>query len=388
MFNFFEKIQQSPYVPTARTTLMVSVFLLLITSLMMIASSSMPFAINHGLSELRFFWMQLMYIAIGLVAGLVVYRIRPNLYLNFTFLAAMWVAVLCLLVVTLLIADPINGAKRWLDLGFVNLQTAEFAKLVMVFVIADYVVRRSAEVRKSIWAGWRLLVWYLPIIAVLLFQPDFGSSIVIVATAGVILFVSGVPKRHFFTLMAALGALATLVLWSSDYRRQRILSFSDPFDDIINTDYQLARSLVAYARGQIDGVGYGNSILKLLHLPESHTDFLLAITGEELGLIGVCFVLLLQACVVGAIMKISHTCLKRRQLRLSYIAFGFGIVLFGQIFINAGMTLGLLPTKGLTLPLYSYGGSSMLVSMIMIAIILKIDRQSLQIYNDNKNREY
>lgn len=388
MSNFFEKISQSAYTPTARTLLVTSLVILLAVSLLMIASASTPFALKSGLPPMRFFWMQLLYIGISVVAGLVLYRVPLTFYTRFPILVSAWVVVLFLLILTAIIAEPINGARRWLDLGVFNLQVAEFAKLVMVLVMADYVVRRSAEVRQTMLSAVRLLIWYVPVVLVLLMHPDFGSSVVIMASAGVILFISGVPKRHFFTLIITLLAIMAVALWSSEYRQKRILSFGDPFDDTLGTDFQLSRSLVAYARGGIDGVGYGNSVLKLSHLPESHTDFLMAITGEELGLMGVCFVLLLQACIIGAIMKISYTCLKRRQLRLSYIVFGFGAVIFGQTVINTAMTLGLLPTKGLTFPFYSFGGSSMLVSMLMIVVILKVDKESIVIFEKNKNRDY
>lgn len=388
MPTLFERISQSAYMPTARTTLMVSLFLLLVMSLLMIISASVPVAIKYGMPELRFFWMQLLYIGIGGTAAYVVYRLPLNLYFKFPVLVCAWVVIVFLLLLTLLVADKINGSRRWLDLGFFNLQTAEFTKILMVLVISDYVVRRSGEVRQNMWTSWKLLFWYTPVIGLFLLHPDFGSVAVVIASASVVLFVSGVPKRDFFTFAGAVSVLIAVVVWLADYRRARILSYWNPFDDTSHRDFQLARSLSAFARGEWNGVGYGNSILKLSHLPEAHTDFLLSITGEELGFFGVFFVLLLQALIIGAIMKISHSALKRRQLRLSYMVFGFGVVLFGQVLINAGMAMGLLPPKGLTLPFYSFGGSSLLSVMIAVGIILKVDKCSEQIHRDNKNREY
>lgn len=303
-------------------------------------------------------------------------------------MVAGWVFLVLLLVLTLLVGTKINGSTRWLDFGPVNLQVAEFAKLMMVFVAADYVVRRSAEVRESIWSGWRLLIWYTPVLLLVFWQPDFGSVVVIFLTAVVILFVSGVPLRHYLFLGLAGLPMLVVGMIMADYRQARLLSFLDPFDDLQKTDYQLARSLVAFGRGEVNGMGYGDSVLKLSHLPEAHTDFILAITGEELGFLGVGFVLALQAVMIGSVMKISHTCLKRRQLRLSYATFGFATILFGQLLINAGMNMGIMPTKGLTLPFYSFGGSSMLMFMMMIAIVLKVDKESPFIYRNNLNREY
>ena len=368
---------------------MTSLFLLLSMSLLMIASASVPFAMTKGLSPMTFFYSQATYIIISLVAGMIVYRLPLKWYFEFGLLALAWGVLLGLLILTLAIGTVTNGSQRWLNFGVFNFQTSEFVKLLMVLVIADYVVRRSAEVRGSLMAGWRLTVWYLPMIGLILWQPDYGSVAVIIATASVILFVSGVPLPHYAALVLAVFLPALIYgLLSSDYRKERIMSFLNPFDDVQDTDYQLSRSLIAFGRGEFNGVGYGNSVQKLSHLPEAHTDFILAITGEELGFLGVAFVLLLEVLIVAMIMKISHTTLKRRQLRLSYMVFGFGVVIFGQVLINAGMNMGLMPPKGLTLPFYSFGGSSMLMVFIMIAMILKSDKGSECIYLENKNREY
>ena len=172
-----------------------------------------------------------------------------------------------------------------------------------------------------------------------------------------------------------------------EYRMTRATSFWDPFDDIQGSDYQLARSLIAFGRGEVTGVGYGESVQKLAHLPEAHTDFLLAITAEELGLIGVLTVLILEALIIISAMRISYIALKNRQMRLSYTAFGFAVIFIGQTIINAGMNMGLMPTKGLTLPFFSYGGSSMLVSLMMVGILLNIHKHTSQIPN-NQCRYY
>ena len=362
--------------PSARTTLLVSLGLLLTLSLLMIASASIPFALVKDLYPMRFFWSQLLYIGLGVVAAYVVYKLPLRIYCKFSNVLALWLGVVALLVLTAIFAVPINGSKRWLNIAGFSLQSAELAKMVMVMVAAEYVVRRSADMRGSLWGGWRLLLWYLPIVILLALQPDFGSTAVIVATLLVIAFISGAPLRDYAFITTVVGVTMAVGMAFADYRRERLMSFWDPFDDIQDTDYQLSRSLIAFGRGEFSGVGYGDSVQKLSHLPEAHTDFILAITGEELGFIGVSFVLLLGALIVAAIMHISYVTLKRRQLRLSYMVFGFATVIFGQIFINAGMNMGILPTKGLTLPFYSFGGSALLVNMMMIGFILKVDKES------------
>ncbi|AKG14888.2 cell division protein FtsW [Moraxella bovoculi] len=362
--------------PSARTTLLVSLGLLLTLSLLMIASASIPFALAKDLYPMRFFWSQLLYIGLGVAAAYVVYNLPLRIYCKFSNVLALWLGVVALLILTAIFAVPINGSKRWLNIAGFSLQSAELAKMVMVMVAAEYVVRRSADMRGSLWGGWRLLLWYLPIVTLLVLQPDFGSTAVIVATLLAIAFISGAPLRDYAFITTVIGVTMAAGMAFADYRRERLMSFWDPFDDIQDTDYQLSRSLIAFGRGEFSGVGYGDSVQKLSHLPEAHTDFILAITGEELGFIGVSFVLLLGALIVAAIMHISYATLKRRQLRLSYMVFGFATVIFGQIFINAGMNMGILPTKGLTLPFYSFGGSALLVNMMMIGFILKVDKES------------
>ncbi|MDO4441318.1 MAG: putative peptidoglycan glycosyltransferase FtsW [Moraxella sp.] len=385
---FFQRLS-TLNLPSPQTILLVSLGLLLSLSLLMIASASIPFALAKDLSPMRFFWSQLSYIAIGVVAAWAVYKVLPlKTYCNLSFLTLAWVGVMILLVLTAAFAVPINGSKRWLSIAGFNLQTAELAKMVLVMIAAEYVVRRSAEFRSSILGGAKLLAWYIPVVIFLLVQPDYGSTAVIVATLLVMAWISGAPKVQYLMIGAFVVAVGVAGIFLADYRRERMMSFWDPFDDIQDSDFQLSRSLIAFGRGQLSGVGYGDSVQKLSHLPEAHTDFILAITGEELGLLGVAFVLLLEAMIVIAIMMVSYMTLKRRQLRLSYIVFGFAVVIFGQVFINAGMNMGMLPTKGLTLPFYSFGGSALVVNMMMIGFILKVAKESAEIDYQGNSRNY
>ena len=359
----------------------------MVVSLLMIASASVPFAAQADLSLTKYFWSQMSYAIIGLMTGYVVYKIPPDWYLNHA-VFLLWLLVNVLLIATAIFGDVINGSRRWLDFGIVNFQTAELAKIVCVIIVSEYVVRRSAEVRESLIKSWRLFVGLLPILVMLVAQPDYGSVVVIAATGVVILFISGAPIIHYGILLCVMAPVLGLGIYLSEYRLQRVLSFMDPFDDMQATDYQLSRSLIAFGRGQIDGVGYGNSVQKLAHLPEAHTDFLLAITGEELGVLGVLGVLALQACIVGSMMKISHNALKRHQLRISYMCFGFAVVVFGQVLINAGMNMGILPTKGLTMPFFSYGGSSLLVMLVMVAMVLRVDKDGVKISELGRHRDF
>lgn len=363
--------------PSARAALLTSVGCILVLSLLMVASASIPFALTRELSELYFFNRQLIYMVAGLFFASLVYFLVPirMLYQSHTQFFLLGVTGV-LLVAALVFGTPINGAKRWLNLGVLNFQVAEMAKLVVILFVADFVVRRSFEVRNS-WDGFLRISVVMGILTVLLLaQPDFGSLVVILGTVFAIFYVAGTPYRMFWALGAFLSSLAVAAIFFAQYRLTRALSFIDPFDDIQDTDYQLARSLIAFGRGEFTGVGYGESVQKLSHLPEAHTDFLLAITGEELGFLGVLTVLLLEAFIIASALRISYNALKHKQMRMSYTAFGIAIIFIAQTTINAAMNMGAMPTKGLTMPFFSYGGSSMVISLVMVAVLLKIWKET------------
>ena len=349
---------------------------MLVLSLLMVASASIPFALSRGMSELNFFYNQLLYMGIGLFIAGFSYKLVSLKRLYRTETQFMLLAITGLLLFATLFSTPINGSKRWLTLGGFNFQVAELAKLVMIIFVSDFVVRRSFEVRNG-WDGFLRIAIVVGLITVLLLaQPDFGSFVVIIGTVFAIFYIAGAPYKQFIALGAVAVGGAVLMVATVQYRLVRVMSFLDPFDDVQDTDYQLARSLIAFGRGQFTGVGYGESVQKLSHLPEAHTDFLLAITGEELGFVGVTMILILEALIIGSAMRISYNALKRRQMRMSYTAFGIAVVFIAQTIINAAMNMGAIPTKGLTMPFFSYGGSSMLISLVMVAVLLKIYKES------------
>ncbi|WP_201588303.1 putative lipid II flippase FtsW [Psychrobacter jeotgali] len=362
--------------PSASAVLLASVGCMLVLSLLMVASASIPFALSRGMSELYFFERQLLFMGIGVVIAALAYWLVPLKTLYKTGTQFFLLGITALLLILTLFGTPINGAKRWLDLGFINFQVAELAKLVVIVFVSDFVVRRSFEVRNG-WDGFLRISLVIGLLTfLLLLQPDFGSLVVVVGTVFAIFYIAGAPYKQFVALGAVVTVLGVLAVTMAQYRLTRVLSFLDPFDDIQDTDYQLARSLIAFGRGNFTGVGYGESVQKLSHLPEAHTDFLLAITGEELGFVGVTMILLLEALIIGSAMRISYNALKRRQMRMSYTAFGIGIIFIAQTIINAAMNMGAMPTKGLTMPFFSYGGSSMLISLVMVALLLKIQKES------------
>ena len=312
--SFFRSNSQSPRatgsdgvlsMPSARAILLASVGCMLVLSLLMVASASIPFALSRGMSELHFFYNQLLYMAIGLVIAGISYKAVTLKRLYKTETQFMLLAITGLLLFATLFSTPINGSKRWLTLGGFNFQVAELAKLVMIIFVSDFVVRRSFEVRNG-WDGFLRIAIVVGLITVLLLaQPDFGSFVVIIGTVFAIFYIAGAPYKQFIALGAVAVGGAVLMVATVQYGLVRVMAFLAPFDDVQDTDYQLARSLIAFGRGQFTGVGYGESVQKLSHLPEAHTDFLLAITGEELGFVGVTMILIFEALIIGSAMRIS-----------------------------------------------------------------------------------
>jgi cell division protein FtsW len=297
--------------------------------------------------------------------------------------AAPWLFLACVVLLVLVlvpgIGREVNGARRWISLGPVNLQPSELMKLAVVLYAADYTVRKHA-VLKSFRRG------LLPMLAVMMFvswlllrEPDFGALVVIAVTTFGVLFLGGMNGRHFAALVAMLAVGFALLVLTSEYRMQRIFGFMDPWTDPYGRGYQLSHALIAFGRGEWLGVGLGASVEKLFYLPEAHTDFLLAVIAEELGLAGVALVIGLFVWLVLRAFAIGRQAALRERHFASLAAQGIGVWLGFQALINMGVNMGLLPTKGLTLPLMSFGGSGMVVNCVAVAILLRIDWENRQL---------
>ena len=297
--------------------------------------------------------------------------------------AAPWLFLACVVLLVLVlvpgIGREVNGARRWMNLGPLNLQPSELMKLAVVLYAADYTVRKHA-VLKSFRRG------LLPMLAVMMFvswlllrEPDFGALVVIAVTTFGILFLGGMNGRHFAALVAMLAVGFALLVLTSEYRMQRIFGFMDPWTDPYGRGYQLSHALIAFGRGEWLGVGLGASVEKLFYLPEAHTDFLLAVIAEELGLAGVALVIGLFVWLVLRAFAIGRQAALRERHFASLAAQGIGVWLGFQALINMGVNMGLLPTKGLTLPLMSFGGSGLVVNCVAVAILLRIDWENRQL---------
>jgi len=278
------------------------------------------------------------------------------------------------------IGHEVNGSQRWLNLGIIKIQASELAKLAAVFYVAGYLVRRQDEVKQQ-WSGFLKPLGILAgMVFLLLLEPDFGAVVVLMGAVLIQLFLGGVKAGQFFLLLIATLIISVVVLTSESYRVERLMAYLDPWapEHVYGTGYQLTQSLIAFGRGDWFGVGLGESVQKLFYLPEAHTDFVFAIWAEETGLIGGIAALTLLAVVIAQIWRVSWNAQLKGQLYGAYVAIGIASLLGLQAVINLGVNIGLLPTKGLTLPFFSYGGSSLLVCCVMVGIVMRIAHESEQ----------
>jgi cell division protein FtsW len=326
------------------------------------------FLVRHGV-----------FLAIALGAATAVFLVPLRYWQK----AAPWLFAGCLALLVLVlvpgIGREVNGARRWLNLGVVSVQPSELMKLAVVLYAADYTVRKHAVLRNFKRGLLPMLGVMLAVAWLLLREPDFGAFVVVAVTAFGVLFLGGMSGRHFGALLAMLAAGFAALVLSSPYRMQRIFGFMDPWSDAFGGGYQLSHALIAFGRGEWLGVGLGASVEKLLYLPEAHTDFLLAVIAEELGLVGVTAVIALFVWIVLRAFVIGRQAAMRERHFQALAAQGIGIWIGFQALINMGVNMGLLPTKGLTLPLMSFGGSGLVVNCVAIAILIRIDWENRQL---------
>lgn len=359
------------------------VVLLLIGGIVMVysASISLPDSPKYATYTTHHFLVrQAVFVAIGLALGFLAFRVRIEQWQKaapFLFAGAL---ILMVLVLVPGIGKGVNGARRWIGMGGINLQPSELLKLMMVLYAADYTVRKQHYMHKLSKGFFPMAGAVAVIGSLLLLQPDLGAFGVIVCIAMGILFLGGFNLVWFGGILSVLISVFSLIILLSPWRRERILAFLDPWvlENTLGKGYQLSHSLIAFGRGEIFGVGLGGSVEKLHYLPEAHTDFLLAVIGEELGLFGVLTVTLLFYWLVRRAFDIGRQAIVLDCTFAGLAAKGIGIWIGVQTFINMGVNLGLLPTKGLTLPLMSYGGSGVVINCIGLAILLRIDYENRQ----------
>jgi len=352
--RLFNRLPKLPAEMTPRNILIFCVISLLCFGSVMVASASMPYAeyihenpfyflIRHGIS-----------IVVAAVVAFLTYRVSLNIWFKNAF--PLWLVTMVLLLAVLVVGTEVNGSHRWIKVGGFTLQPTEIAKIVMAIFTADYVVRRAKEVRTH-WKGLLRLSGVMALtVGFIVAEPDLGATVVIVLMMVGVFFLAGAPATQFLIMLGAILAGISALIIFEPFRFQRLISFTEWF-----------------------GTGLGHSVQKLSYLPEAHTDFMLAVLGEEFGFFGVTTVMVLSFTMLACCIRIGHRALQHNYLRAGYLAYGISIIFLLQILVNAGMNMGLMPTKGLTLPFISYGGTSLMMCAAMISLILKIDASTQEL---------
>ncbi|KZE24940.1 cell division-specific peptidoglycan biosynthesis regulator FtsW [Crenobacter luteus] len=360
--------------------------LLLSISLVMVYSASIAYAEADPATNSRFFFLtrHLLFLGIGLVGAGAVFT-RPTAWWQ-KHAGRLFLIGLVLLVAVLIpgIGKVVNGSRRWISLVVLNFQPSELMKFATVIYAADYTVRKSAKMH-SVTEGFLPMLSAIVVVAfLLLMEPDFGALMVVMAIAMGILFLGGINLRIFGGLAVMAAAAIVLLIVTSPYRLKRVLGFMDPWEDPYGKGYQLSHSLIAIGRGEWFGVGLGGSVEKLFYLPEAHTDFIMAVISEEFGFVGILVVIGLYVWIVRRAFHIGVEAKKLERYYPALLAQGVGIWLGIQSFFNIGVNMGLLPTKGLTLPLMSFGGSAMLMNLVAVAVLVRVDWENRRIMRGYK----
>lgn len=359
--------------------LIIMALLLLTFGLVMMTSASVEIASRQYEDPFYHFKRQLVFLAMGLGAAGVTLYMPMKLWYRSSVALLLLAYLMLILVLVPGIGREVNGSTRWFRIGFMSLQASEPAKLFMLVFMAWFLSRYHDLVRNSFRGFLYPVAFLAPTAILLLLEPDFGALVVLCIAVFGMLFLSGVKLWQFLGSGLLLGAGAVLLIQTSEYRMQRVASFlqalKDPFseDVVYGTGYQLAQALIGFGRGEWFGVGLGNSIQKMYFLPEAHTDFVLAIIAEELGMVTVLGLMLLFLAFVARAILIARRNELAGRLFAAYLGYGIAFQFIGQVLINAAVNVGLLPTKGLTLPFLSYGGSSLIMCLVMVALLLRID---------------
>ncbi len=373
---FNQKQKKSKIVWTSDYWLLGTILSILILGLIMVGSTSISIAEKNTGQPFYYLWRQLTFTGIGVFAALIVSKIPMRLWQELGPALVIVSILLLILVFVPGLGKTANHSTRWISLGGLHVQSSEFVKLFMILYLAGYLVRHTTAVRTTASAFLRPLGLLTFLMFLLLLEPDFGAAAVLISTAVAMMWLAGVKAGQFSLLIISVSSAAVLLIRTSEYRMKRFTGFLDPWGDPFDSGFQLTQALIAFGRGEWMGVGLGASVQKLFYLPEAHTDFLFAVLAEELGLFGVITVIALFTFLVYRILKIGRAAETRERPFAGYVAYGIGIWIALQAFINIGVNMGVLPTKGLTLPFMSYGGSSMVAMCIAIGLLVRIDYET------------
>lgn len=361
---------------TSRHLLLLSAGMLFAIGLVMVASASMGVADAQFGSPFYFFKRHLVYMLLGFGAALFTLNVPVETWER----TRWWLLGFALLVLVAVLVPGIgrrvNGSMRWIGVGGLTFQPSEFAKFAMVAFTASFLARRQAEVRQHLGGFIKPMAVLGVVVVLLLAEPDFGASMVTTGAVLGMLFLAGTPLLPYGVMVTLVLVAGGLLVWLEPYRLQRVLSFMDPWANAYDSGYQLTQSLIAFGRGEWFGVGLGQSVQKLFYLPEAHTDFVLAVYAEEFGFAGVLLLIGLFWLLVRSAVRIGQAAERRDAFFAAYTAYGIAFLLGIQALVNIGVNMGLFPTKGLTLPLVSYGGTSLLAVFAMLGVVLRIDSEN------------
>ena len=358
------------------TALLLAFILLLTIGVIMVASSSISVADRNFSNPFYYLQRQLIFVVMGVLSALVVFKIRLVHWEKAGMILLLFSMFLLIIVLIPGVGKTVNGSARWLPLGVFNLQVSELVKLFLIIYVAGYLVRHGNAVRSSLSGFLKPMITVGIAGLLLLLEPDFGATVIIMGTVLAMTFLAGVRFSQFISFVFIFICAAVLLVITSPYRIQRVFSFTDPWAHQFDSGFQLTQSLIAIGTGGWFGTGLGGSVQKLFYLPESHTDFLFAVLSEELGFVGVTAVILLYGVLFFRSFKIASQAEDSGNYFAAYVAYGIGIWLSMQAVINMGVNVGLLPTKGLTLPLMSYGGSSLIVCCMAIGLLMRINYET------------
>ena len=357
-------------------SLILLIVILLSIGLIMLSSASMSVAEDSTGRPFFYLQQQLFAVCVGLLVAVVMLRIPTEIWEKAgPFLLILAITLLALVLVPG-IGREVNGSQRWLNVGGINLQVSEPARLMVLMYISGYAVRHRNELGNGLLQFGRPMLLVLLVCGLLLVEPDFGATVVMLLIAMSVLFVAGAPLRYFLALSALLATGLLALAVSAPYRLARMTGFTDPWSDPYGSGFQLTQSLIAIGSGEWFGVGLGNSVQKLFYLPEAHTDFVFAVIAEEFGVAGTVVLIGLFAALVWRALTISLDAADRNRYFQAYLAFGIAVWQAAQVLINLGVNMGILPTKGLTLPLISYGRSSLIVTLMALALLIRIDMEN------------
>ncbi|HIE5442039.1 cell division protein FtsW [Serratia marcescens] len=355
-------------------TLLWLTFGLAIIGFVMVTSASMP--IGQRLADDPFLFAKRDALYLGLAFGLSLVTLRIPMEVWQRYSNVMLLMSIVMLLIVLVVGSSVNGASRWIALGPLRIQPAELSKLSLFCYLASYLVRKVEEVRSNFWGFCKPMGVMVVLAVLLLAQPDLGTVVVLFITTLAMLFLAGAKMWQFMAIIGSGVFAVVLLIIAEPYRMRRVTSFWNPWADPFGSGYQLTQSLMAFGRGEFWGQGLGNSVQKLEYLPEAHTDFIFSILGEELGYIGVVLALLMVFFVAFRAMSIGRRALEIDQRFSGFLACAIGVWFSFQALVNVGAAAGMLPTKGLTLPLISYGGSSLLIMSTAIVLLLRIDYET------------